>query len=255
MGLLSDANANKKREEDANGAGGHVHQCSLSRGVAQVADEGCGVGGDNTAGDRELGKWSAINSFPRLSGPVSYQHDSQEHEVELGVYESFDDLLKTELAVLDTGLIDANVLEESNLFAIREPLGLHRSIWEKQDDAQAGDDGGYAESNEHGAPSGQGSIGAHVLEAVGDGAADNLANTETKIPEGEAGSLFGFGVPLTADEHKRGADRGFEDTEEDARDEEGLVVVGSGTTCSRDTPQNDVGSEPFGSRHNLKEVG
>lgn len=63
MGLLSDANANKKREKDANGAGGHIHQCSLSRGIAQVADEGCGVGGDNAAGDGELGKRSAINSF------------------------------------------------------------------------------------------------------------------------------------------------------------------------------------------------
>lgn len=93
-----------------------------------------------------------------------------------------------------------------------------------------------------------------MLEAEGDGAADDLAEAEAEVPEGEARGLLRLCVPLAADDHEGGADGGLEDAEEDAGDEESLVA-GSGSTAGRgDAPKGDIEAEPLCGGEPLEEV-
>lgn len=94
----------------------------------------------------------------------------------------------------------------------------------------------------------------HVLEAEGDDASNDLAYAEAAVPETESGGLLGLGVPLTTDEHEAGCDGCFKDAEEDARDEQGVIVEGGGGAGRGNAPEEDVGGEPFGHRDLLEEV-
>ena len=83
------------------------------------------------------------------------------------------------------------------------------------------------------------------MERIRQHPADDLPKPEPGIPDAEAWRLFGFRVPLAADEHQRGRDGGFEDAEEDAHGEESAVAMGRGGAGCRDAPEDDVGGEPF----------
>ena len=93
-----------------------------------------------------------------------------------------------------------------------------------------------------------------MLEAKGDETTDNLTETETKIPEGKPGSLLGFGVPLTADEHQGRGNGSLEYAKEDTGHQQTVIIVSSSATGSGDTPENDVGTKPLGGRYNLEKV-
>lgn len=54
MGSLADAKADQESEEDADGAGRHVHQGGALGGVSEVANEGGRVGGHDTTAYRQL---------------------------------------------------------------------------------------------------------------------------------------------------------------------------------------------------------
>jgi hypothetical protein len=49
-----------------------------------------------------------------------------------------------------------------------------------------------------------------MLEAKGQETADDLAGAQAAIPEGESGSLLGFGVPPTTDEYEGGNNTSLE---------------------------------------------
>ena len=146
------------------------------------------------------------------------------------------------------------MLEQRNLLGIGQPAGLHGCVGEEEESAQAEDDRQAAKHDKHDAPASKTRAGRNVLEAVRNGAADDLAKAETQVPEGEARGLFGLGVPLAADEHQRGSDGGLEDTEEDAGDEQRLVVLGRSSGGRGDAPKRDVESEPLGGRDLLQEI-
>lgn len=120
------------------------------------------------------------------------------------------------------------MLQESDFLSIGQPLGLHRGVGDEEQNADADENGDDTEGDEHDAPASEAGAG-DVLEAVGDGAADDLAEAQSEVPEGEARGGLGLGVVLAADEHEGGTDGGLEDAEEDAGHEEGLVVVRGGT--------------------------
>lgn len=77
--------------------------------------------------------------------------------------------------------------------------------------------------------------------------------SEPGVPDAEAWRLFGFRIPLAADQHQRGRDGGFKDAEEETRGEEGAVSVGRGGAGRGDAPEDEIGGEPFGSRDFLEE--
>lgn len=146
------------------------------------------------------------------------------------------------------------MLQQGNLLGVAQPAGLHGRVRDEEDGADANGDGQAAEDDEHDAPAGKARAGSDMLEAVGDGAAEDLAEAETEVPEGEARGLLRLGVPLGADEHQGGTDGGLEDTQEDAGDEKGLVVVGGGTAGGCGAPEDDVGAQPLGRWNHLEEV-
>lgn len=92
-----------------------------------------------------------------------------------------------------------------------------------------------------------------MLEAVGSSTSKDLAKPKAEVPEGKSRGLLRLCVPLAADQQKRGANGGFEDANENSRDQQGLVVVRGCTACSRNTPESDVESEPFSSGDLLEE--
>ncbi len=57
---------------------------------------------------------------------------------------------------------------------------------------------------------------------------------------------------MAAYEHQRGRDGGLEDAEKDARGEQRAVAVGRGGAGGRDTPEDDIGGEPFSGGESLK---
>lgn len=182
------------------------------------------------------------------------QDNRKQKEPQLGVDEGLENLLGTELAALDTSLVDTDVLKKSNLFRVGQPLRLHGGVWEEEDYGDTNGDGNTAEDNEHGAPASQTTAGSDMLEAIGHGATEDLTEAETHVPEGEAGSLLGLGVPLAANEHERGTNGGLEDAEKDAGDEEGAVIGGSGAAGRGNTPEGDVNTEPLAGGHHLEKV-
>lgn len=184
---------------------------------------------------------------------MAYQDDSEEQEIHLGISQGFQDLLSAEFAVLNTSLVDTDVLQQGNLLIVRHPLSLHRGVRKKDDDARADDDGDQTESQKHSAPSRETSVGAHVLEAKRHKTTDDLTETQTKIPEGEARRRLGFSVPHTADNHQTWCNRCLEDTQEDAGDKESLIVGGRGTAGGSGTPEDHIEAEPFCGRNGLKE--
>jgi len=185
---------------------------------------------------------------------ATYKNDGKEEQIELGVHEGLEDLLGSELPVLDTGLVDADVLEELNLFLAAQPPSLHGGIGKEEEGPETDGDGQATEHHEHDPPARERGVLADVLEAVRHGATNDLAETETEIPEGEAGSRLGLGVPLAADEEQRGRNGSFEDTKEHTGDEESLVIVGGGTGSGGDTPKDNIAAEPLCGRDLLKAV-
>lgn len=123
MRLPADAETNKQSEEDANGTRGGVHQCSvlgvLSWSFLVVVSDGA---------DQFHGEGS--NDATRYR----HQHDRQDHQPDLRVQYSVNDLLEAKLRASDSRLVDADVLEKCNLFRHSHPLGLHGGVWHKQDD-------------------------------------------------------------------------------------------------------------------------
>lgn len=93
-----------------------------------------------------------------------------------------------------------------------------------------------------------------MLEAIRHGTSDNLANTETEVPERETRGLLGLCIPLAADEDQGRADGGLKDAKEDTGDEESLVIGGGGGAGGCDAPAGDVGTEPLRGGHHLEEV-
>ena len=166
----------------------------------------------------------------------SYQDDRDEHEVELRITKSLKNLLRTELAVLDTSLVDTDVLEQGNLLTRRQPPSLHGCVREEQEGAETNEHSDATQSHKHDTPASKRGTGTNVLEAKRHSTSDNLAQAQTEIPEGKPRSLLRLGVPLAADEHQGRTDGGLEDTQEDSRHEERGVVVSGSTTGGSDAP-------------------
>lgn len=232
---VADAEPDHEGEEDADHARGHVHQGCLLGGVLEAADESGRVRGDDAAGDRQ-------------------QDNRNEEKPELGIKDGLANLLEAELLGRDASLVDGDVLEKGELLDIRKPFSLHRSVGQEKDDGKTSDDGNAAEDYKHGAPSRQSGIGSNMLEAIRDSTTQNLAETETKVPKREARSLLRLCVPVAANEHEGRTNSGLKHAEEDARDEQGLVVVRGSTAGGSNTPEGDVEAEPLGSRKSLEEV-
>jgi hypothetical protein len=55
-----------------------------------------------------------------------------------------------------------------------------------------------------------------MLEAKGQEAADDLPSAQAAVPECESRSLFGLGVPSTADEYESGNNASLENSKKDA---------------------------------------
>lgn len=233
VGLFADTVANQQGEEDTDNTGGHVHQSSSLGGVTKVANKGCGVSRNNTARDGELTK---VRPLPLHIISFTYQDDGENHEVQLRIHKSLKNLLGAELAALNTSLVDANMLQQSNLLLVRQPTSLHGGVGKEEESSETDHDGDEAENNKHGAPPSKRSSRAHMLEAIRNETTNNLAKTQTQVPKRKTRGLLGLGVPLAADEHQGRTNCSLKDTEEDTGDEEGLVVVGGGTTSGRDTP-------------------
>lgn len=94
----------------------------------------------------------------------------------------------------------------------------------------------------------------NMLEPKGYQATNDLGHSQTIIPEGEARCLLAFCIVLTADQHQRRANRGFEDTQEDTGRQEGRIVFGSCGGCSGNSPKSDIYTEPLGGGDFLQTV-
>ncbi len=192
--------------------------------------------------------------FSVLPGPVAYQDDRENQEVDLRVAERLQDLLGAELAIVDAGHVDRDVLEQRDLLVVAQPAGLHGGVGEEEHGAGADQYGQAAQHDEHDPPAGEGVAGSDMLEAPGHETTEDLADTETQVPEGEAGSLLRLGVPSAADEEQGRANRGLEDTEEHTGRQQG-GIAGSGSTASGcDAPEQHVTAEPLGRRNLLQQI-
>lgn len=162
--LLANTIANQQGEEDANNTGWHIQQSCLLGSPCRtfirqnVADQSCGVGGDDAARNGQ-------------------EDDRQNQEIDLRVQKSLADLLDTELAALDTSLVDTDMLQKSNLFRVGKPFSLHRGIRNEEKGANAENNSQASQSDEHSSPASQSSRRAHVLETKRDETTDNLAKT------------------------------------------------------------------------------
>jgi hypothetical protein len=61
-------------------------------------------------------------------GGGSYQDCQDDHEPDLDVHEDLEDVGQLEVVVLDTGLVNGDVLQEGDLLGLGEELGLHGRI-------------------------------------------------------------------------------------------------------------------------------
>ena len=55
-----------------------------------------------------------------------------------------------------------------------------------------------------------------MLKSKTNKSSNNLTQSQSAVPNGEARSLLGFGVPLGTNEHEARGDGCFEDAQEDA---------------------------------------
>lgn len=147
------------------------------------------------------------------------------------------------------------MLQQSNLLVVRKPGGLHGSVRQEEEGRETNDNSDTSQDDKHDTPASEASAGGDMLEAVRNGTTKDLAQAQAEIPEREARSLLRFCIPLAANEHQRRPNSCLEDTQEDTRDEQRLVVVSSGTASSGNAPEGDIESEPFGSWDDLEEVG
>lgn len=186
-------------------------------------------------------------------GFMTHKNDGQSQEVHLWITQGLQNLLGPELAALNAGMIDTNVLQQGNFLAIGEPLCLHGRVGDEEEDGETDEDGYDSKDDKHDAPAGEGSTLGNVLEGIGHSTTKDLAQAETKVPEGEARSLLGLGVPLAANQHERGSHGGLEKTQEHSRHQESPVVERSSTTGSGDAPESHVDAQPLGSWNHLEE--
>jgi hypothetical protein len=110
---------------------------------------------------------------------ATYQNNRQEQEVDLRVKQSLDNLFDLEMSVAHARLIDAHVVQECNLFRLRQPMSFHRRVREEEDHAKADNYRDAPESHEHGPPPCKRRAGLDVLEAIRHSAADDLAQAKT----------------------------------------------------------------------------
>jgi hypothetical protein len=141
--------------------------------------------------------------------------------------------------VLDTSLVDTDVLQKSSLLGITEPLRFHGGVWKDEEGGQSNQSSRKADEHEHGLPCVEALV-CDVLEHKGYKASDDLSKPETGIPHRESRGLLSLGVVLTADQHQAWGDSSLENSEEDTCDEERVVVESSGSCCTRDSPEENV---------------
>lgn len=161
------------------------------------------------------------------------------------------------MLIFNACLVDADVFQQCNLLAIRQPRRLHGRVRDEEERNCTNSNSDAAEDDKHGPPPGERGrrrTRDDVLEAIGHEAADDLAEAEPEVPEREPGRLLRLCVPLTADQQEGRPDGRLEDAEKDAADEQGLVVVRRRATRRHHSPERDVGSEPLGGGYLLEEV-
>lgn len=93
-----------------------------------------------------------------------------------------------------------------------------------------------------------------VLEGEGDQATEDLANTQTGVPDGESRCLLLLVVVLGADKHKARSNGSLKDTQEDTGGHERVVVKGTGSSSTAQAPKGDIETQPLSSWELLQEI-
>lgn len=141
------------------------------------------------------------------------------------------------------------MLQKSDLLQLRDPLRRHRILRQEDVRRNADNDSADPQDDKHDPPICYGNcIVANKLEAEGSECADDLTNSYAAVPDAEPQGLLLPRVPLTANENQARSNGSFEDTEEDPRDQESVVIVYSCYGSSRNPPQEYIGRQPLGGR-------
>lgn len=156
--------------------------------------------------------------------------------------------------ILDTGLVNRHMLQQRPLLNLRQELCFHRRIRQDPNRRNTNNHSNKSQDDEHDLPSLKRSIRSNMLECKRHESTNDLAESETAVPDGETRCLLRLRVPLRGDEHEAGCDGCLKDTEEDAGGEEGGVVESGGGAGCGDAPEDDVGAEPFCDWYLLQEV-
>lgn len=184
---------------------------------------------------------------------MTNQDGNKQHDVDLSIQQHLLDMRPLKSVVLDTGLVDRNVLQQCALLSFSKESGLHRRIRLNPKRQTSNNTRNNTQHNKHDLPSMESGT-RNMLETEGDKPSNDLAESETAVPEGESWCLLGLCVPLGRDQHEAGCDGGFEGPEKDTGSEEGAIIEGRcGAGCC-DTPKDDVGAEPFGDWNLLQKV-
>lgn len=104
------------------------------------------------------------------------------------------------MLVLDSSLVDTNMLEKGSLFRFTKPFGFHRRVRQDEECRYPNQGCGNANEDEHGLPRLKTPV-RDVLERKGYKSSKDLPNPKTTIPDSESGSLLGLRVVLAADQH------------------------------------------------------
>lgn len=147
------------------------------------------------------------------------------------------------------GLVACHMLQKSDLLRLGDPLGRHWVFWQEHVGRNADNDSAESQDDKHDPPICYGNCAvANELEAEGSECADNLTNSYAAVPDAEPQGLLLPGVPLTANEDQARPNGSFEDTEEDSRDQESVVIVYSCYGSGRNAPQEYISGQPLGGR-------
>ena len=152
----------------------------------------------------------------RGTGKRTYEDSDQKHDPDLRIKQNLLELAPLKAMILDTSLVHTHMLKKRPLFHLRQPLSLHRRIRQYQHHNHAHQTRNESQHNEHYLPALQIGIWANMLKSKTNKPPDNLTQSQSAVPNGEARSLLGFGVPLGTNEHEAGSDGCFEDAKEDA---------------------------------------
>lgn len=171
---VADTDTDTEGGSNGNNAARHVKESRVGFGETETRDESGGVGCDDTTGDGDLRGIIHLGTgtgTKREGG--TYEDTEYHHEPDLDVKDDLLDVGPLEVVILNTGLVDGDMVEQGGLLGFCEPFRLHGRIRQDEEGCGADDASDDAQDDKHDLPSSESGV-INMLESIRDEPSDDL---------------------------------------------------------------------------------